>query len=650
MGRRTRAPRHPALRGVDLSLRPGRRVAIVGPSGAGKSTLAAVLAALPGLQAGSVALSGTPLDRLAGDDLRTVVGLVGQDAYLFDTTIAENLGVGRREATDAETARRPRPGRTGRLARGPARGAGHRGRPAWVPACRVASASGSRWPAPCWPTSRSWSSTSRPSTSTSPAADALTADLLDVTDGRSLVLITHRLAGLECVDEILVMDAGRVVERGTHDAAARPGRPVRRPVVGGDETERNASLDPTVHPAEPDTDSPMAATSRGHLERRESHPMSTDLARWQFATTSIYHFLFVPVTIGLAFLVALLQTSWYRNDNPTFKRLTKFFGTLLLINVAIGVVTGLVQEFEFGMNWSNYSRFVGNIFGGPLAMEGLAGLLPGVHLPRHLDLRVGPPLEEAAPDLHLAGGGGVACCRALFIMAANSWMQHPVGYVMNSQHQPRAQRHLGAVHQPGLPVGLPPRDPGLAGDRSHRHAGRLGLAPAAQECGRGLPPDRHHLAGRPHPGRLREHVHRQRARGGRGQVPADEDRGRRGAVDHLPVALPLLAVPDRRRQQRRDPHPDLEVPDLLSILATNHLDGEVQGLNNLQAQYVKEYGPGNYIPNVFIQYWGMRVMAYLAALIALFALWGLWLIRRKTLDQGQMVPVDRPLVRHRARS
>ncbi len=104
--------------------------------------------------------------------------------------------------------------------------------------------------------------------------------------------------------------------------------------------------------------------------------ITNDLARWQFATTSIYHFLFVPVTIGLAFLVAILQTSWYRNDNPTFKRLTKFFGTLLLINVAIGVVTGLVQEFEFGMNWSNYSRFVGNIFGGPLAMEGLGRVLP----------------------------------------------------------------------------------------------------------------------------------------------------------------------------------------------------------------------------------------------------------------------------------
>src|SRR5271165_5084524 len=102
--------------------------------------------------------------------------------------------------------------------------------------------------------------------------------------------------------------------------------------------------------------------------------MTNELARWQFATTSIYHFLFVPVTIGLAFLVALLQTSWYRNDDPVFRRLTRFFGTLLLINVAIGVVTGLVQEFEFGMNWSAYSRFVGNVFGAPLAMEGLAAV------------------------------------------------------------------------------------------------------------------------------------------------------------------------------------------------------------------------------------------------------------------------------------
>src|SRR2546428_5303032 len=97
-----------------------------------------------------------------------------------------------------------------------------------------------------------------------------------------------------------------------------------------------------------------------------------DLARLQFATTSIYHFLFVPVTIGLAFLVALLQTTWRRRSDEAYLRLTKFFGTLLVINIAIGVVTGLVQEFQFGMNWSAYSRYVGDVFGAPMAMEGLA--------------------------------------------------------------------------------------------------------------------------------------------------------------------------------------------------------------------------------------------------------------------------------------
>ena len=99
---------------------------------------------------------------------------------------------------------------------------------------------------------------------------------------------------------------------------------------------------------------------------------AVDLARLQFASTSIYHFLFVPLTIGLALLTALLQTRWHRTGQAEYLRLTRFFGTLLVINVAVGVVTGLVQEFQFGMNWSNYSRFVGDVFGAPLAMEGLA--------------------------------------------------------------------------------------------------------------------------------------------------------------------------------------------------------------------------------------------------------------------------------------
>ena len=97
-----------------------------------------------------------------------------------------------------------------------------------------------------------------------------------------------------------------------------------------------------------------------------------DLARIQFATTSIYHFFFVPVTMGLTVLVAILHTRWHRTGNSEVRRLTRFFGGLMLISISVGVVTGLVQEFQFGMDWSAYSRFVGDVFGAPLAMEGLA--------------------------------------------------------------------------------------------------------------------------------------------------------------------------------------------------------------------------------------------------------------------------------------
>ncbi len=165
--------------------------------------------------------------------------------------------------------------------------------------------------------------------------------------------------------------------------------------------------------------------------------MSLDLARWQFASTSIYHFLFVPVTIGLAFLVALLQTAWYRNGDETYRRLARFFGSLLLINVAVGVVTGLIQEFEFGMNWSAYSRLVGNVFGGPLAMEGLAAFfLESTFLGLWIFgwNRLSKKAHLACIWLVAAG----SMLSAAFIMAANSWMQHPVGYTTNnSTHQPQ---------------------------------------------------------------------------------------------------------------------------------------------------------------------------------------------------------------------
>jgi cytochrome d ubiquinol oxidase subunit I len=99
----------------------------------------------------------------------------------------------------------------------------------------------------------------------------------------------------------------------------------------------------------------------------ESLVNAFDLAWWQFGITTVYHFLFVPLTIGLAFVVAGLETAWMRTRDPTYLRLTKFVGNLFVINLAAGVVAGIVQEFQFGMNWSDYSRFVGDVFGAPLA-------------------------------------------------------------------------------------------------------------------------------------------------------------------------------------------------------------------------------------------------------------------------------------------
>src|SRR5256886_11068232 len=156
---------------------------------------------------------------------------------------------------------------------------------------------------------------------------------------------------------------------------------------------------------------------------------NVDLARFQFAWTSVNHFFFVPVTIGLALLAALLQAWWYRNKNPDLLRLTRFFGTLLLISVAVGVVTGLVQEFEFGMNWGAYSRLAGNVFGAPLAMEGLAAFfLESTFLGLWLF-----GWDKLPRRVHLLTIWAVSFGSALsaaFIMAANSWMQHPVGFTM----------------------------------------------------------------------------------------------------------------------------------------------------------------------------------------------------------------------------
>ncbi len=314
--------------------------------------------------------------------------------------------------------------------------------------------------------------------------------------------------------------------------------------------------------------------------------------------------------------------------------MARFFGSLLLINVAVGVVTGLIQEFEFGMNWSAYSRLVGNVFGGPLAMEGLGAFF----------------LESTFLGIWIFGWNRLSkkahltciwmvtlgtLLSAAFIMAANSWMQNPVGYTTNdSTHQPQLDNVWALFTNPVFLWG-------------YTHVVLASLVTGAVIMF----------------GVSAWHLHR------KNQVEAF----RRTAVISLVVLLPSVAlnlfvgselgVVEGTYQPMKiaaaealwstcdshcafslfqigggnndqTPTQIFEVPDLLSILATNHVDGTVQGLNNLNAEYQKEYGPGNYVPNVFIQYWSMRVMAYLGSLIFLFALWGAWLLYRRRLERA----------------
>jgi cytochrome bd ubiquinol oxidase subunit I len=362
--------------------------------------------------------------------------------------------------------------------------------------------------------------------------------------------------------------------------------------------------------------------------------VNLDLARWQFAMTSIYHFLFVPVTMGLAFLVALLETAWYRKGDETYRGLARFFGALLLINVAIGVVTGLIQEFEFGMNWSAYSRLVGNVFGGPLAMEGLlAFFLESTFLGIWIF-----GWNRLSKKAHLVAIWLVALgtmLSAAFIMAANSWMQHPVGYVTNSSGQPQLTNIWALFTNPTFVWAYPHVllaalvtgsiiMLGVSGWHMRRgESGEIFRRTATISLAVLLP----------------SVVLAMFVGSELGVVEATYQPMKIAAAEALwntcPSHCSFSAVQIGGGKNDETPTQIINIPDLLSILATNHVNGEVQGLNQINAQYQKEYGPGDYVPNVFIQYWSMRVMAYLATLILLFALWGGWLIYRKKLGQAK---------------
>jgi cytochrome d ubiquinol oxidase subunit I len=356
--------------------------------------------------------------------------------------------------------------------------------------------------------------------------------------------------------------------------------------------------------------------------------MNVDLARIQFAFTSINHFFFVPITIGLAFLTALLQTAWYRSKRDEYLRLTRFFGTLLVINIAIGVVTGLVQEFEFGMNWGAYSRLVGNVFGAPLAMEGLAAFfLESTFLGLWLF-----GWDKLPRRVHLLTIWAVAfgsVLSALFIMAANSWMQHPVGYTMVNG-KPQLNDIWALFTNPVFVWGY-----AKVLFAALTTGAVIMLAVSAWQLRHGGDRDVFTRSARMALIVLLPAILLTMLVGDElGVVEGKYQPMKIAAAEAQwttcqPCSFSLFQIGGGNNDHT--PTQIIEIPHLLSLLATNHWNGQVVGMTPLQEQYSQQYGPGNYVPSVFIQYWGMRVMAYLGVLTLLISLWGLWTIWRRTL-------------------
>ncbi|MFH5823907.1 cytochrome ubiquinol oxidase subunit I [Georgenia sp. AZ-5] len=372
---------------------------------------------------------------------------------------------------------------------------------------------------------------------------------------------------------------------------------------------------------------------------------SLDLARWQFGITTVYHFILVPLTIGLSTLVAIMHTAWTRTGNARWHRLTKFFGKVLLINFALGVATGIVQEFQFGMNWSEYSRFVGDIFGAPLAIEALAAFF----------------LESTFLGLWIFGEGKLpkwlhnACIWAVavgttlsayWILAANSWMQHPVGAVYNPE--------TGRAELDGVAGFFEVMTNNtLIAAYSHTITASFLVAGTfvAGICGWWIV--RSVRAGREHEARK---VWRAGAYVGlvtilvsgvgviasgdyQGKLMYEQQPMKMSAAEALcegeeAAAFSLLTIGDLSNSCE-GVHHLIQIPGLTSFLGTGSFSGEdsyLPGVNDIQEEYTERYadqfGEVDYTPNLAVTYWSFRLMIGLAGFSAALAVAGLWLLRR----------------------
>ncbi len=343
------------------------------------------------------------------------------------------------------------------------------------------------------------------------------------------------------------------------------------------------------------------------------------LARLQFATTTIYHFFFVPLTLGLSVLVALMETFYVSTGREVYKQMTKFWGKLFVINFAVGVVTGIVQEFQFGMNWSEYSRFVGDIFGAPLAIEALlAFFLESTFLGVWIF-----GWDKVSKKMHLTAIWLVAIgsnISALWILIANSFMQQPVGYVLRNGRA-EMDNFFAVVFNPNIFTQFP-------------HVILSGMVTATFFM---MGISAYHLLKKTNLEVFKRSFQMAAIIGsvatvalifnGHSQTQhiAETQPMKLASAEALwesmdPASLSLLTIGSL--DQTREVF-SIRIPALLSFLAFNSWTGEVRGINQLQAEYTAMFGPADYVPNLIITYWSFRGMVgagFAMLALALYAL------------------------------
>jgi len=369
-----------------------------------------------------------------------------------------------------------------------------------------------------------------------------------------------------------------------------------------------------------------------------SLPLAADalsLARWQFATTTLYHFIFVPLTLGLAPVIAYMQTKWYRTRDESWLRLTKFFGTLLLINFAIGAATGLLQEFQFGMNWSSYSQFVGDLFGSTLALEGLiAFMLESTFIGIWVFGwgRLSERMHLASIWLVVAG----TWLSTTFILMANSWMQNPVGYSIDKATGQARMVNLWEVLTNKIAIWAVFHT--LLASLMVASFLLLGIACWHILKGRNVdlfrPVLKLSLYMAIPISTLTLLVGSEFGVALTGPQPMKIAAAEALWNSEQPASFSLFQIGGFSVDDQK-PSFSLDIPYLLSFLATNTFTGKVEGMNQVQASEQAKYGPGNYIPDVKLAYWSMRGMAYIGSLSATIALLGGFLYWRGTLEKSR---------------